>query len=328
MKANPAPAPIPAVVVEEHNEALTALIWARQTAALGPEPVRLYNVDQHADLDIPRLKEPLVHRPQTVQQMREFVSANVAISSFIWMGAYLELIGHLSWLQPTPPIEKMRAKASGPRKLFIATQGAARTEFITAGVRAETDHVGNDDRRFLTIETVGFPSAQKPKPFSQAAAGASGLSRSSGPELGDWVLSIDLDYFSCNSQPHNPFRLDVTEATFNAIRVDRRHPLRLSVYHDITLVHDEAGYGVLFDDFPEPQDDLLRKDQASIQTAMLELEDILKSQPWKPAIIIISRSRLSGFTPKDQWQEIEQGVLGLLKNIYDCECFEGDQLWS
>lgn len=329
-----APNLVPLVVVEEHNEALTALAWAQEMGALSSAPVHLYNVDQHADLDVPRLRNPIIEKPQTVREMQAFVETNVAISSFIWMGAYLGLIDHLSWLQPVPPIETKRPKAGKPRKLFIATQGAARTEFITAGARAETDGIGNDDRRPLTIEmvgaieTAGALDAQKlatsSRPFSPAAA----PQHMAESEPKQWVLSIDIDYFSCNSQPHNPFRLDVTRETFEAIRSDHRHPLRLSVYHDITLVHDDAGYGVLFDDFEEPEDDLLRRDEAAVSNAIAELEGILSAQPSRPSLIVVSRSRLSGFTPKDQWQDIEAGVLEMLGRIYECECFQGDELWT
>jgi hypothetical protein len=55
---------------------------------------------------------------------------------------------------------------------------------------------------------------------------------------------------------------------------------------------------------------------------------MLGAQMSAPALIVVARSRLSGFTPAHQWQAIERQVLAMLRTLYPCEILEGDRLWQ
>ncbi|MFY1709437.1 UPF0489 family protein [Tritonibacter scottomollicae] len=316
---------IPVVIVEEHREALTALAWGREVAVLPPSPMHFYNVDHHADLDLPRLVKPIPPGLANLQEIRGFVDSSISISAFIWLGAYLGFIDHVSWLPPKSALDGKRIQWGTAKNLFIATLDTSRTTFITAGVREETDHLGNTDRKTLRIETVGHPTAPASRDisFNQKHASAP----RSAPAK-PWVLSIDLDYFSCNSQPHNPFRLNVDKATFLEVSSNPNHPLRCSVYHHVEAVFDDDGYAILFDQFPEMENDPLHRTEAQIADALAELRTILSHQETPPQMIIIARSRLSGFTPKDQWEHIEKNVLAMLKTLFPCRYHHGETLWS
>lgn len=307
-------APVPVVCVEEHNELLVAMAWAIAHRGLPDAPVALLHVDQHADMDLPQVRRPLRGAGRDVAALRETVAGDIAISAFIWAGAYLGLIDEVFWLAPPPPLGGARpAGAAVPRRMFIATCDEARRDFVTAGIRRETEGLGNDDRRPLTLQRVG--------PGARVTGEGREPPRS-------WVLGIDLDYFSCNTLPVNGFRLEVTRATHDAVRDDRYHPLRLSPYHRVEAVADAAGLWLEFDMFTPRGEDLLVTGPEEIARRLAELRGLLAAQAWAPGLIVVARSRLSGFTPAHQWQGIERDVLAMLGTLYPCEIVEGDRLWQ
>lgn len=307
-------ASVPVICVEEHNELLVALVWAIAYRGLPEGPATLLQVDQHADMDLPQVRRPLGGDGRDVAHLREAVTRDIAISAFIWAGAYLGLIDEVFWLAPPPPLAGARPRVSTvPRRMFIATCDEERREFVTAGLRPETEGIGNDDRRPLTLHHAD--------PATQVTGDGQDLSRG-------WVLGIDLDYFSCNTLPVNGFRLEVTRATHDAVRDDRYHPLRLSAYHRVEAVADAAGYWLEFDKFPPRAGDLLVTDPEEIARRIAELRAMLAAQASAPGLVVVARSRLSGFTPAHQWQSIEREVLAMLETLYPCEILEGDRLWQ
>lgn len=301
--------PIPVITIEEHNEALVALAWARETGAIQDGPVRLLHLDQHADLNIPTLSRSIAGVPCRVAEIKDLVETEISIATFLWAGAYLGLINEVFWLSPDSPIPGARPRQTqSSKRMLIATTDPDRRELLTMVRRPETLFFGNDDRMPLDLHFVGtnfdIPEAETP-----------------------WVLGIDLDYFSCNSTPENGFRISVTEGTYLAVRDDAYHPLRLSLYHRVRAVRDGDDFCLEFDMLPSRAADPLIRDTAAIVAQVSALADMLRRQSQPPALVVIARSRISGFTPQHQWQFIEKQVLQMLRDIFPCAPHEGASLW-
>lgn len=303
------PSPIPVITIEEHNEALTALAWAQETGAIQDGPVRLLHVDQHADLNIPTLSRSIAGVPCRVDAIKPLVEEEISIATFLWAGAYLGLINEVFWLSPGSPIPGARPRQTqSSKRMLIATTDPDRRELLTMVRRPETLFFGNDDRMPLDLHFVGtnfdIPKAETP-----------------------WVLGIDLDYFSCNSTPENGFRINVTEDTYLAVRDNAYHPLRLSLYHRVRAVREGNDFCLEFDMLPSRSADPLIRDATSIVAQVSALAEMLQRQAEPPALVVIARSRISGFTPAHQWQFIEEHVVQMLRDNFTCALHEGANLW-
>jgi hypothetical protein len=302
---------VPVISVEEHNEALIAVAWAIEHRGFPDAPAALLHIDHHADLDVPRVFTSLAGLPRTVEAIRDAVRNEISIASFIWAGAYLGILDAVYWLSPGSPFSGMRPRASTPpKRLFITTTDTKRREFLTLGQRLETEGVGNNDRQPLAVHFVDTTFRIVPRGGSQA-----------------WILGVDLDYFSCNSTPESGFRIQVTKAVHDAVRDDARHPLRLSVYHRVVPKQQAGEFWLEFDMFPPRIADPLVRTADEIGERIEALRVMLSELQEPPGLIVIARSRLSGFTPSGQWRFIEEAVLQMLSSIYICERLEGDSLW-
>lgn len=307
------PIPIPVIGFEEHNEALIALAWARENSLLGNEPARLFHVDQHQDLVVPQLSRAIGDTPLTVAAIKNLVETEITIASFIWAGVYLGLVDEMFWLAPKAAIAGGRPHSALPSKyLWIATTDEQRREMITLVQRPEASGVGNDDRKSMTLHFVDTEVQIPDRP---------------GPETAPWVLGIDLDYFSCNSMPDNGFRISVTRDTYEQVSTNRHHPLRLSPSHRIEARHDEQGYWLEYDMLPPRTSDPLVRNTAEIEAEIDRLGTMLSRQTQAPALILIARSQISGFTPRDQCEFIEARVKDMLASVYPCTLLEGSDLW-
>ncbi|WP_281953999.1 UPF0489 family protein [Pseudophaeobacter arcticus] len=305
--------PIPVIGFEEHNEALIALAWARENALLGKLPARLLHVDQHQDLVVPQLSQTIADTPLTVAAVKNLVETEISIASFVWAGVYLGLLDEMFWLAPKPAIAGARPRSVLPSKyLWIATTDAQRREMITMVQRPEARGVGNDDRKSMALHFVDTETQIPEQP---------------GPEAAPWVLGIDLDYFSCNSMPDNGFRISVTQETYEQVSTNRHHPLRLSPSHRIEARHDEQGYWLEYDMLPPRSADPLVRSTAEIEAEVDRLAAMLSRQAQAPALILIARSQISGFTPRHQCEFIEARVKDMLASVYSCTILEGSDLW-
>lgn len=306
-------APIPVIGFEEHNEALIGLAWARENDLLGDLPVRLLHVDQHQDLVVPQLSRMIADTPLTVPAIKDLVETEISIASFIWAGVYLGLLDEMFWLAPKTPFAGGRPRSAMPSKyLWIATTDEKRREMITLVQRPEASNVGNDDRKSIALHFVDTEARIPVRP---------------GPRPAPWVLGIDLDYFSCNSMPENGFRISVTQETYVQISTNPQHPLRLSPVHRVEAWHDAQGYWLEFDMLPARTSDPLVRSTTQIEAEIDRLADMLSRQSVDPALILIARSQISGFTPRHQCEFIEARVKDMLASVYPCKFLEGSDLW-
>ncbi len=305
--------PIPVIGFEEHNEALIALVWARENKLLGDLPARLLHVDQHQDLVVPQLSRMIADTPLTVPAIKDLVETEISIASFIWAGVYLGLLDEMFWLVPKAPVPGGRPRSAMPSKyLWIATTDEQRREMITLVQRPEASKVGNDDRKSLSLHFVDTEARIPERP---------------GPKAAPWVLGIDLDYFSCNSMPENGFRISVTQETYEQVSTNRHHPLRLSPSHRIEARRDAQGYWLEYDMLPARTSDPLVRSKDEIKTEIDRLADMLTRQAVAPSLILIARSQISGFTPRHQCKFIEARVKDMLASVYSCQILEGSDLW-
>jgi MoaA/NifB/PqqE/SkfB family radical SAM enzyme len=140
------------------------------------------------------------------------------------------------------------------------------------------------------------------------------------------VLGIDLDYFSCDDALNHRASLEVTRRELEAFLDDPYHPLRLG--NRFRSRTDNGHCFLDYNAYDEPLVSARRATEEQIDERVRDLVDFLARHRLRPDLIHLTRSRHSGFTPADQWQRIEELLLGGLHSLYDLRVVPIDELRS
>jgi hypothetical protein len=280
--------PIPIVTVEEHHEAF--LVWNHALLA-GTIPAAkntLLHVDEHADMGLPHLRVPLRAIRGDLRAIQRFTYSEISIYEFITTAVYQGLFDRLYWLQRATPHRQMQQIAVSSH----AGQGLALR--LSAGPAAP-DSDGESAVYFVQTLEHGF------------APGAS------------TVLDIDLDYFSCDQAERQVQRLEVTAAEFQSLRENPYHFLRINQGNRVQARCEHGRYFLYLKEYQDDAPCPLRMPAELIRRRIEDLRDYLERHTVSPRLITVARSRLSGYTPADQWRFIETNLLEMLARIYDLE---------
>ena len=287
-------APIPLCIVEEHNEAFLAWNAAMQAGFVPPSGNTLLHIDEHADMAAPHFRTRLEAHLDDLDRLRAFVFREMAIYDFIVPAVHQGLLAEVHWLnhRGDPPVsEDMLVWATGEEEQVLATRPA---------------HVG------------GRPG----RPFRQVTQTIRAPFRPTGAT----ILDIDLDYFSCDQAENRSWRIEITPAAAADFAADDRHFLKLLLGSRATVVSEGGAHHIVVRGYRERQRCPLRATDLMIRLRLVALEHYLAAQAFVPVAITVARSRLTGYTPEDQWPAIEQGVLAMLGRLYPVRLVTTDAL--
>lgn len=292
--------PVPLFVTEEHNEAF--LVW-HFAVREGLLPVRgnvLLHVDQHSDMRAPRLHQSVPELDAHFGEIVRFTYHELDIESFIAPACLQGLFERVEWLQ---------------RDELPATW-----RFSVSSLRGE--------RQVLAVRKQ-MPGEEQPP---EGAWLTWCTRRLDGPGLapsgagGGVVLGIDLDYFSCDDALNRRASIEITRDELEAFLGNPYHPLRLG-----NRFRSRVEDGRCFLDYNSFEERLVSPHRATdeeIAERVRGLIEFLAAHRLRPQLIHVTRSRHSGFTPEDQWQRIEELLLGGLHSLYDVRMVSIDDLRS
>jgi hypothetical protein len=282
---------IPLVAIEEHHQAFTVWFWAREQKMLPTEPCHLLHVDTHSDFHVPQLRSSLNRLPQELCAIKRFTNEELTISSFIVPAIYLELFDQVTWLSGS-------AEASASRdKIFVSSVGEEQIELLFGVYGNKMRTLGNSDARIAELREIQDHEKLETER--------------------DIVLDIDLDYFLCNTltMPQQ-CKLEITHDCFHSFLNDPYHPLRLTPGVSVRVFQQGEQY---FADFgtlegrglesPETATTQIKERLAGFESFLEQLEQI-------PKLILLARSRYSGYTPWEFSDTIETGVRDILNRLY------------
>ncbi len=271
-------------IVEEHNEAFVAWNAGVRLGLVPSSGNTLLHVDEHADMGAPHFRTPLELHLDNLDRLQAFTQNQMAIYDFIVPAVHQGLFDEVYWINHSadpPVVQELVLSASGRDEQILSTRPAA-----VGGMRGRTF-------RFVT-QTIRAP-------FGPAGA---------------TVLDIDLDYFSCDQAEHRTERLEITAASAAEYERDGRHFLKLLLGSRASVTADDGRHYFVLRDYRERGRCPLRVTELMIKARLAALEWYLTAQAVVPAMITVARSRLTGYTPEDQWRTIEHGLLTMLGRIY------------
>ena len=282
---------IPLFLLEEHNEAFLAWNYSVMNGWLPAEENTLLHVDEHSDLELPAPDTPIRKAVARLEDLIAFTYSELSIASFVYPAVFLGLFRRIFWLR------QRHDPGAMPEVLCVTSDPGGRR--LRRSATLSLEEALDPDRKCFRLSPV-------------TAADSIDCS------AGSVVLDIDLDCFSCDNGSGEAWEVEITRSAYEAIRRDRYHPLRLAAGNLIKVREQEGSYYICSNYGALTEADL-RVDERAVSDRIDALMEFLRRNSVRPAIIDIARSRISGYTPPDQWEFIETKLLAGLSSLYECE---------
>ena len=280
---------IPTFILEEHNEAF--YVWKKciRQGIIKKKDNLLLHFDDHADMQVPKFNHPLTEiNSRNLNEIREFVYNDLTIASFIIPAVYLGIFNEVSWIRYDLPKDETQ-------KLYISSYfNDAKFLFL----RPNNNKLTHDDRKefiYKKIESTRINFLNKQKK--------------------DVCLDIDLDYFSCVVDPYttNEVIINITKEEYDDFLHNKKYHSLKYLVHKLEAKEFEGKYYYIINNYNTIYPSARKVSLETINQRIKELINSLKKFQIQPKLITICRSRISGFTPEDQYEKIEKTLLNSLK---------------
>jgi hypothetical protein len=278
-------------LLEEHHEAFFAWHYAKNLNLIS-EVNSLLHFDFHPDMTLPYLRTSIYNLNNSLPDINNFTYSEIGIGNFIYPAIAQRLINRMYWFFPESlRFQKMK------NDLYVSTYNSEGKIFLSS------IYPPNPMQDRQSLDKIHFEMF-----FS--------LLDDEFKDDQNLILDIDLDYFSCelyNKKTNDKIEISANEY-FNFIN-DKYHFLRITGNYRAAEIDNKyylfpnttMGFQVDTGEIVSETEIIKRIDR---------LCNFLVNQNINPSIIDISRSEISGFTPKSQCNFIMENLIKELKDIY------------
>ncbi len=274
-------------ILEEHNEAFFIWNYARRKDFIPDRLNTLLHVDYHADMHLPLLQTPITEIGQNLNDIYSFTKNQLSISDFIMPAVYQGLFNEIYWMHQGRKVLDKEQQLN-----VFSYQGDGRNLFVTDNFLQAG--IFNPDRRCAQFRQIDHNDQISP--------------------AGTVVLDIDLDYFGCDTESGETWEVEVAEDEYHRFFGEPRHRLRLKFGGKLQAETREGKYFFVYR--PNPFQNQPSLEPGKITERIDRFVDWLRKSKISPALIDICRSRFSGYTPKSQWEWMEEQLLERLADLF------------
>lgn len=291
---------IPAFLFEEHHEAFFVWNYSIINNLIRPNNNILLHVDEHSDMAVPNFSYSIKSIRDSLPNLYDFTYKELTIANFIVPTIYQGMFSQVYWLYQS------NNEGKAFKKPIVVYSHNSEGKVLKIDVNSDLESLAffNPDFKKFLFKSVKVQDEL--------------------PEIKSVVLDIDLDYFSCN-----PFyyyyrgKLEITKEQYDAFNRDKYHFLRFFLGSGVKSEMDEKRYYLFFN--YSPNEVIPSKLKVSKEEIVKRIElfiNFLIKNNVQPKLINICRSRLSGFTPKDQWEFIEENLIKNLNALYELNVYQ------
>lgn len=289
----------PLFIFEEHHEAFFVWNYSVMNKIIQASNNVLLHVDEHSDMGVPKFNKSMKFL-NNLKALHDFTYTELAITTFIIPAVFQGIFNQVYWLYQSNN-ESKKAKKS------IVYSPNSEGKILKLLKADQIDQLGLLSLYNSKFRDFMFEPITTECQFSDRQP---------------IVLDIDLDYFSCNpsSYYYNQGKLEVTEEEYKSFHENKYHFLRLSFGSNINIKEENGKY-YLFLSSTEPLviTGKLNVSEEEIIKRIDRFMTFLNKNNFEIQMIDICRSRISGFTPDDQWEFIEEKLIEKLSNMYELE---------
>lgn len=252
------------IIIEEHHEEVIHLYKHIKKNQI-KSPISLIHVDEHADMFSPIISEKKLQF-NSLKDVKEMVYEELRISDFLLTLFYNNMINEVLWISnETKHIDfafNIKKVKSYNQKIQLMMDFKART---TPYVYCQT----NIFHESVTLENKNV------------------------------ILTIDLDYFTCDDNEGESVEIEITENEYLNMLKNKFHPIRLSYGSRASINQKKNGKYILriqeyFDSNNKKIDN-----HKIILEKIANLGKYLAKMNIKPELTIICKSCISGYVSSE-----------------------------
>ena len=278
---------IPLYIIEEHHEAFFIWNYALIQNIITNSRHTLLHVDEHSDMNIPMLHQSVKTARSNITTLLNFTRNQLSLSEFIVPSIYLGLFNTIFWMR------RSHSKKNPEYFLNVVSENSKGVHlfmtdnFLKAGMF-------NPDRKSCIYQQISHETKVL---FSSPV-----------------ILDIDLDYFCCDPYRGESIEVEITEQEYNQFKTNPYHRLKIICGGKLKAKKDSNRYYYIYQPFITNA--RKTEDPKIFSSRIDQFATFLKENRIEPILIDICRSRYSGFTTQDYWQQIESQLLEKLNQLY------------
>lgn len=291
---------IPVFRFDEHNEAFYYWQKARHEGLIA-DPVDLFHVDAHSDMDRPRrFKNSIYYNGDSSGDAdtyyRRFVREDLKINDFIIPAVLVGLVRNVYFLYP-----HWRKFKTGRTRMKVASvfgEGRHLKYPYKPGEKG-TEHLAQMALPDLkTFSYIAYPIEKIP------------LRKKA-------IMDIDLDYFACRDTVFNTYQyeLEISVEQYRDRRLFMKNPT-LQFAGLVFKFKKHKNRHLVAISFKKTADKAHLPDKKDIETEVDQFVAALQGRKCRPQMITICRSGISGYCPPQYGKHIEKCLIEKLKAVY------------
>ncbi|GCC53237.1 hypothetical protein SanaruYs_34800 [Chryseotalea sanaruensis] len=287
---------IPIYIVEEHHEAFYVWHYAIKHKLINRTDNTLIHIDEHSDMASPNLDTAIRTVNTDLKRISDFVYRELNIASFIIPSIYQKIFNKVYWI-------RQKHNKTNQRSINLYVRSFKRNGKKLSSGRMSLLLKSNSERSSVEDDAIKYR-------FYKQHIYQLG-------KLGNVVLDIDLDYFSCIQDPlKKEFQIEITEKEYHRFLSSQYHRIRFFDFGKVQVERKGGRFYFILNRMKQNYKSHLKVKRNIIIARLDETIAKIREQKIRPSIITICRSRFSGYTPDDQWEFIEKELLKRLNGLF------------
>lgn len=272
------------ITIEEHNEAYLAISYLYLKGII--KKSCLLHIDEHHDLGRVIVNSDLLHQ-NDIQSIKKITYEQLRVSDYILPLIYKNIINKVFWINNNSSTKTLN---------FKVTEESYYNDLILTLRKEQNKQSSKNSFELKLLELNKNDSID----FN----------------LDNWILSIDLDYFSCNDEAGEYTEIEINKEIYEKHINNKYNKWKLHFGRKVNFERRDNQFFLTHREIDGPLENK-EKDDDHISIKVEKLKTFLVNLNSKPNAIIICRSLKSGYTPKESFEFTEDSVRNMICEIFN-----------